>query len=97
MGPQACTRAPQQLLHQTVPTDSSAKLAGGAASCRLTLQDFARQQQQYQQYQGHYPGYGYPPYAPPPKSGGGIPAFLWIALGAGAALAINKVREAKHC
>ena len=53
------------------------------------FQDFARQQ--YQQYQGHYPGYGYPPYSPPQKSGGGIPAFLWIALGAGAALAINKV------
>ena len=47
---------------------------------------------QYQQYQGQYPNYGYQqPYTPPPKSGGGIPAFIWIAVGAGVALLFNKV------
>ena len=42
-------------------------------------------------YQG-YPPYPYGPYAPPQqKTGGGIPAYVWIAVGLGIAFVVNKV------
>lgn len=66
---------------------------------RLHNREQGREHQQHQQqavppgyYQG-YPPYPYGPYAAPQqKSGGGIPAYVWIAVGLGIAFLVNKVR-----
>ncbi|KAG1677073.1 hypothetical protein FOA52_001243 [Chlamydomonas sp. UWO 241] len=53
-------------------------------------------QQQYQQYGPPPPGYF--PYAPPPgavqqQASGGMPWFVWVVVGMGAAFAVSKVQE----
>lgn len=47
---------------------------------------------QSQYYQAYPPPYGYPPPVVETKSGGGIPAFVWIGVGILIATAWSKVR-----